>query len=313
MKLLCLAQLLHLAHAAQPALRRRSLIAAAPLTLLRPAHAAERYIDQKVVAELGADGQPVAYETVRRLTGEGTGLDLSRNEDISERIFVDAANWPAAAPFSENDFKRLDENDDAQFYPAQQPRLVYHIDEGAVAALTAYYKREIKPGSDVLDICSSWVSHYPQNLRLGRVAGTGMNERELRANTQLTEFAQRDLNKVPQLPYKDRSFDVVTCVVSIDYLTQPIQILKEARRVLRPVWKSTRASGAPDNSSLSHFSAMTRPSWLGRVMGNRYCHAIEQASRRWRGGRRDDSAQTRRRILISTQVTTGRKGHPLAV
>mgnify|MGYP006250547401 FL=1 len=61
-----------------------------------------------------------------------------------------------------------------------------------------------------------------------------MNERELRANTQLTEFTQRDLNKVPQLPYKDRSFDVVTCVVSIDYLTKPIQILKEARRVLRP-------------------------------------------------------------------------------
>ena len=89
-------------------------------------------------------------------------------------------------------------------------------------------------GADVLDICSSWVSHYPQNLRLGRVAGTGMNERELRANTQLTEFTQRDLNKVPQLPYKDRSFDVVTCVVSIDYLTKPVQILKEVRRVLRP-------------------------------------------------------------------------------
>ena len=26
-----------------------------------------------------------------------------------------------------------------------------------------------------------------------------------------------------------------------------------------PEWKSTSASGAPDNSSLSHFSAMTRP------------------------------------------------------
>ena len=56
------------------------------------------------------------------------------------------------------------------------------------------------------------------------------------------------------------------------------------------------ASGAPDNSSLSHFSAMTRPSWLGRAVRNQHRHAIEQASRRWRGGRRDDSARTRRKI-----------------
>jgi hypothetical protein len=51
------------------------------------------------------------------------------------------------------------------------------------------------------------------------------------------------------------------------------------------VWKSTSASGASDNSSLSQFSAMTRPSWLGRAARNRHRHAIEQASRRWRGGR----------------------------
>ena len=68
------------------------------------------------------------------------------------------------------------------------------------------------------------------------------------------------------------------------------------------VWKSTNASGAPDNSSLSHFSAMTRPCRLRRAVANRHRHAIEQASRRWRGGRREDSARTRRKILISTQV-----------
>ena len=55
------------------------------------------------------------------------------------------------------------------------------------------------------------------------------------------------------------------------------------------VWKSTSASGAPDN-------------WLRRAVRNRHRHAIEQASRRWRGGRRDDSARARRKILISTQV-----------
>jgi len=60
-----------------------------------------------------------------------------------------------------------------------------------------------------------------------------------------------------------------------------------------PVWKSR-----------SHFSVMTRPCWLRRAMRNRHRHAIEQASRRWRGGRRGDSGRTRRKILISTQVDT---------
>ena len=45
--------------------------------------------------------------------------------------------------------------------------------------------------------------------------------------------------------------------------------------------------------------------WLRRAARTRHRHAIiEQASRRWRGGRRDNSARTRRGILISTQVLT---------
>ena len=70
------------------------------------------------------------------------------------------------------------------------------------------------------------------------------------------------------------------------------------------VWKSTSVSGAPDNSSLSHFSAMTRPTWLGRAVRNRHRHTVEQASCPWRGGRVDDSTRTLRKILISTQPTT---------
>ena len=54
--------------------------------------------------------------------------------------------------------------------------------------------------------------------------------------------------------------------------------------------------GCTDNSSLSHFSAMAWPSWLGRAVRYQHHHATEQASRRWRGGRRDDSARTRRKI-----------------
>ena len=49
---------------------------------------------------------------------------------------------------------------------------------------------------------------------------------------------------------------------------------------------------------------MTWPRWLRRAVRNRHRHAIEQAARRWRGGRRGDSGRTCRKILISTQANT---------
>lgn len=42
------------------------------------------------------------------------------------------------------------------------------------------------------------------------------------------------MNSDPTFPYPDKSFDKVTCVVSVDYLNQPKAIFKEIARVLRP-------------------------------------------------------------------------------
>ena len=66
--------------------------------------------------------------------------------------------WPDKWPFQPRDFARQDETIDTNFY--NQPRLVYHIDDGAVNALTKYYKETIKPNSKILDICSSWYILY---------------------------------------------------------------------------------------------------------------------------------------------------------
>jgi ubiquinone/menaquinone biosynthesis C-methylase UbiE len=61
-----------------------------------------------------------------------------------------------------------------------------------------------------------------------------MNNFELSKNTQLTEFVAKDLNVDPLLPFPDNSFDFVTCVVSVDYLTRPLEVFSEVRRVLKP-------------------------------------------------------------------------------
>ena len=78
-----------------------------------------------------------------------------------------------------------------------------------------------------------------------------------------------------------------------------------------PVWKSTSVSGAPDNSSRSHFSAMTRSCWPRRAVRNRHRHAIEQAACRWRGGEDDAMIQYERAVnSISTQVQAGLRHDP---
>jgi len=146
-----------------------------------------------------------------------------------------APQWPTAWPYTPEDFKRSDEENDGVFY--ETSRLCYHIDESAVAALTSYYAtviREFEKPPDVLDICSSWVSHYPDEASLGRVSGVGMNEFELSKNPRLTDFIAKDLNVDPKLPYEDETFDLVTCVVSVDYLNKPRAVFEEINRVLRP-------------------------------------------------------------------------------
>jgi hypothetical protein len=42
---------------------------------------------------------------------------------------------------------------------------------------------------------SSWTSHLPDDLKVKRLVGVGMNEEELRANPLLTERRVLDLNQ----------------------------------------------------------------------------------------------------------------------
>jgi SAM-dependent methyltransferase len=129
------------------------------------------------------------------------------------------------------DFRRYDETPDEQFYSL--PRLVTHIDDRAIAAVTQLYREHFPPDGAILDLMSSWVSHLPSEVMYGRVAGLGMNEVELKENPRLDEYVVQDLNVNPTLPFRDGEFDGVGCCVSIDYLTRPIEVLSEVGRVLK--------------------------------------------------------------------------------
>jgi SAM-dependent methyltransferase len=128
-------------------------------------------------------------------------------------------------------FRRLDEEDDAAFYSF--PRLVVHIDDGAIAALSAIYARLLPPRGRVLDLMSSWRSHLPGSFA-GEAVGLGLNAVEMADNPQLAGRLVHDLNRAPALPFEDASFDAAVCAVSVQYMTRPREVFRDVRRVLRP-------------------------------------------------------------------------------
>lgn len=131
--------------------------------------------------------------------------------------------------FPDGFFNRSDELVDERFYSF--PRLVTHIDDGAIEAVGTLYA-ELEIDGDVLDLCSSWVSHFRTPPR--SLVAVGMNESEVAANPMASAWLVHDLNAEPELPFADDTFDAAVCCVSVDYLTRPIEVFASVGRVLRP-------------------------------------------------------------------------------
>jgi SAM-dependent methyltransferase len=132
-------------------------------------------------------------------------------------------------------FRRLDDSDDELFYLT--PRLVVHIDDAAIRTVGEIYLSLLPRGGAILDLMSSWRSHLPPELMPSRVVGLGLNRSEMEDNPALTEIVTHNLNRAPQLPFEDASFDGAVLTVSVQYLIHPLEVFAEVGRVLK--------SGAP--------------------------------------------------------------------
>lgn len=129
-----------------------------------------------------------------------------------------------------NAFARDDDAPDSVFYST--PRRVMHIDNVCAEQITAFYRNHLRAGDTVLDLMAGWHSHLAGHA--GDIIGLGMNAEEMADNPQLCSHVVHDLNAAPRLALDDASFDVVVNTVSIEYLTQPLAVLKEAQRILKP-------------------------------------------------------------------------------
>jgi len=152
-------------------------------------------------------------------------------------------------PYTSSDFTRQDPSPDPSFYSS--PRFVTHIDDLAIASLRSYYATVLPTSGRILDFCSSWISHYPPSIETAatgpsptlKITGQGMNAAELSANPLLTNGRLLlDLNSAPEnlasalhsVDSESDLLDASTCVVSIDYLTSPVAVLRSIREATKP-------------------------------------------------------------------------------
>ncbi|CAN8269787.1 unnamed protein product [Cochlearia groenlandica] len=132
---------------------------------------------------------------------------------------------------------KLNANPDREFY--SYPRFVNHVDDRFISQLTDLYRNRLRPGSVVLDLMSSWVSHLPEEVKYEKVVGHGLNAEELAKNPRLDYFFIKDLNDDDddddqKLELEDNYFDAVLCSVGVQYLQQPEKVFEEVYRVLKP-------------------------------------------------------------------------------
>jgi SAM-dependent methyltransferase len=139
---------------------------------------------------------------------------------------------PGDHPFTPDLFARADESDDALFYA--MARKVVHLDEPAIAAVSGFFAENLPPDGELLDLMASWRSHLPKRLQAKRVVGLGMNAEEMSDNPDLDEFVVHDLNRDPELPFREGEFDGAMLTVSVQYLTRPIDVFRSVAGCLRP-------------------------------------------------------------------------------
>ena len=129
-------------------------------------------------------------------------------------------------------FRREDETSDDLFYA--EPRLVVHVDDHAVQAISGYLGRVLPRDGVILDLMSSWRSHLPRDMEMQSVVGLGLNAVEMAENPQLDRAVVHDLNADPRLPFDDDAFDAAVVTVSIQYMVTPVEVFTEVNRILRP-------------------------------------------------------------------------------
>ena len=200
--------------------------------------------------------------------------------------------------FPDGFFDRQDPSPDQHFYDVT--RLVTHIDDDAIAAVGELYD-ELGIDGAVLDLMSSWVSHFRRPP--GAPHGARHEPRRARGQPGRVRARRARPQRSTRRSRSTTSRSTRRCAACRSTTScEPIEVFREVRRVLRP--------GGPFVCTFSNrlFPTKAIRGWLatddrGALRDRR--HLLPSIRRLDRPGRRAPDAHSPRQAIRSTRSTPG--------
>jgi len=133
--------------------------------------------------------------------------------------------------------------DPVQYWQVENVDVKTEMDEDSTEALMRHYDFYLEDGMSVLELGAAEKSYLPENLKLSRHVGVGLNDKLMDANPSLTEKVIVNLNKVVEegdidsdelRRLTDEPFDAIIMANTADYLMHPREVFKTVWLLLKP-------------------------------------------------------------------------------
>ena len=164
-----------------------------------------------------------------------TDVSASKNNVVSKKDIarlITSKGPGMQAPFEFGDPIFFD---DYPFKNKTTPDLTTpYLDSSASEEIAKLHSQLLPKHSKVLDVMSNGNSHLDVKYETGLLVGIGSNEKKLSENKRLDTYQVQDLNEISTLPFETNSFNDAICTMSIEYLTDPLVVMKEIARVVNP-------------------------------------------------------------------------------
>ena len=147
--------------------------------------------------------------------------------------------WPTVWPYPDDFFSVSDNaTTSLEYFAGPLAPTGAFITGEKLGALQEHFDRHLPAaGSDtkVLDLGAGAQTLLPSAYTPGGgIVGIGASEDEMKKNDRLSERVVLDLNDPDTvLPFSDKTFDVVVCTATMEYLTEPRATFREVYRVLK--------------------------------------------------------------------------------